>query len=238
MTVYFFVPDVLFKVLPDELDVACDLFDEELCALLRGRLLPIELYDGRIIEVTYLFKAGLEYILPDVFVDFSKGLELPQNLRTNGVNIEFIVVFPKKVSIDRAKSHDKQVFNQQYFGVTDFILKFFHVLFLNDFAHALILACQLGVHFLKETILDALNFIAGSQHQLNVFPFADRLVGQLRDVLEEILEEAEVLFQDLFVNGHFMEVIEDQSDVHMELPIAVVGVEERVHFLKLLAISC
>ena len=40
------------------------------------------------------------------------------------------------------------------------------------------------------------------------------------------------------MDRHLMEIIEDESDVHMKLPIAVIWVEESIHLLHMLIVSC
>jgi len=56
-------------------------------------------------------------------------------------------------------------------------------------------------------------------------------------MLEQILEKSEIMLKNLFMHWHFMEIIKDQPDVHMKLPITVVRVKEHIHLLDHLTVS-
>jgi len=132
-----------FKSLADVFDVVAYLFDKKLCALLFFGLCSIELDDGSIVKVTYLFKTGLKNVSFDVLVDFCESFELCQYLRANHINIELVIILAQKISIDCAKSPNEQILDQQNLSVTYLIFKFFDMFLLDHFAHVFILTAQL-----------------------------------------------------------------------------------------------
>ena len=92
------------------------------------------------------------------------------------------------------------------------------------------------IHFIEETILDKLDFIACAQDEFDVFPFIDGFIGLFNDVLEDWSKKFDILLKNFLMNRHLIEFVQDQTNVNMKLSIDGVWVEISIHFFNYLAV--
>ena len=90
MLINFLSTDMILKMFSNRLNLKSHFFDEKLGSLRLLTIFFIELDNVWIIEVANFLKTSLEYISPDIFVDFYELFELLQDQRTYFDNINLI----------------------------------------------------------------------------------------------------------------------------------------------------
>lgn len=227
--VYFMVLDVGLEAVGYVGEVVSHFVDEEL----GGEWLVVffvELYDAGVVEVTHLFETGLVEVASDIFVDFADLLHLAGYLVADHLYVQLVVGLVQNVAVDVAESQHEQLLHQDYLDVAYLSFQFSQVLVLYPILKAVVLLGHYCQYLLEQAVLDELDFVAGSQNQATVLPTSQLLEGFFAEMSEGVGKECQIVVDGFLVDGHFGELEQKQSNVQVELPIDIVGVEESIQF--------